>query len=204
MNIFAVDYDPYVAASMLPDKLVVKMPTETTQMIAHIFSEHYLNLGTIPKKDGTPYKIKSSILKHPCTKWAVSDFKNLLWLFHHGIGLCFEYESRYFKTHAALKALDYAYVRYTSYLNEFKKYDNFDKYVDYSNNLRDLQFNHWIQTNYYSHATAPILKFVRAMKNEEDLLNSKLSDIEVYREYVKRKWYFNEGFKKDINALALW
>ena len=39
MNIFYVHKDPFKAASMLPDKLVVKMPLESAQMLstAHRF-----------------------------------------------------------------------------------------------------------------------------------------------------------------------
>jgi len=33
MNIFYVDKDPFKAATMLPDKLVVKMPLESAQML---------------------------------------------------------------------------------------------------------------------------------------------------------------------------
>ena len=33
MNIFYFDKDPYVAAQAQPDKLVVKMPLETAQML---------------------------------------------------------------------------------------------------------------------------------------------------------------------------
>ena len=41
MNIFAVDEDPALAAFSLPDKHIVKMPLETTQMIALVFSKWY-------------------------------------------------------------------------------------------------------------------------------------------------------------------
>ena len=36
MNIFYVDKDPFKAAAMLPDKLVVKMPLESAQMLSTV------------------------------------------------------------------------------------------------------------------------------------------------------------------------
>ena len=57
MNIFVTDPDPNVSAQVLPDKHVVKMPLETCQMLAVVFSKWYYDWGNdlLPKKDGTPY-----------------------------------------------------------------------------------------------------------------------------------------------------
>ena len=57
MNIFVTDPDPVKSAEVLPDKHVVKMPLETCQMLAVVFSKWYYNWGNelLPKKDGTPY-----------------------------------------------------------------------------------------------------------------------------------------------------
>ena len=45
MNIFVTDPDPNVSAQVLPDKHVVKMPLETCQMLAVVFSKWYYNWG---------------------------------------------------------------------------------------------------------------------------------------------------------------
>ena len=101
MNIYVEDENPALAAFSLPDKHIVKMPLETTQMIALVFSKWYWNIGPVLKKDGTPYKTeKGAFRNHPCTKWAAKNDHNFQWLLQHGISLCNEYESRYGKKHA--------------------------------------------------------------------------------------------------------
>ena len=41
MNIFVTDSDPVVSAEVLPDKHIVKMPLETCQMLAVVYSKWY-------------------------------------------------------------------------------------------------------------------------------------------------------------------
>ncbi len=57
MNIFVTSPDPVESAQVLPDKHIVKMPLETCQMLAVVYSKWYFNWGNdlLPKKDGTPY-----------------------------------------------------------------------------------------------------------------------------------------------------
>ena len=106
MNIFAVHEDPYLAATMLPDKHVVKMPLETAQMLSIIYSPHYHDIAQLPKKDGSPYNtVKGAFKNHPCTKWAAATKHNIAWLLQHGIGLCEEYTYRYGKEHGAENAI---------------------------------------------------------------------------------------------------
>ena len=45
MNIFVTDPDPVKSAEVLPDKHVVKMPLETCQMLAVVYSKWYYNWG---------------------------------------------------------------------------------------------------------------------------------------------------------------
>ena len=45
MNIFVTSPDPHKSAIVLPDKHVVKMPLETTQMVSLLFSPWYYDWG---------------------------------------------------------------------------------------------------------------------------------------------------------------
>lgn len=174
MNIFAVHPDPEMAAQMLPDKHVVKMPTETAQMLAVICGPAYKNIGTIPKKDGTPYRNDvKSIISHPCTKWAAKNNSNLIWLVQHGIALCEEYTFRYDKIHSAESAIFQAlgnfvsedlfvaeYRSFNPYIqhvrampDELKHNKNIDDYDAYRIFIRDHK--PWAKDNYKNKRSAP-------------------------------------------------
>jgi len=45
MNIFVTDPSPTVSAQVLPDKHIVKMPLETCQMLAVVYSKWYYDWG---------------------------------------------------------------------------------------------------------------------------------------------------------------
>jgi len=98
MNLFVTDDCPYQAAKNLPDKLVVKMALENAQMLAANFSDEFLAYGSLPKKDGTPYKATHK--NHPCTKWGRESLANIAWMVAHGLAICFEYTQRYGKVHS--------------------------------------------------------------------------------------------------------
>lgn len=106
MNIFATHQDPYLSAKVLPDKHIVKMPLESCQMLAIIYSKWYYDWGTLPKADGTPYATKKGAFRnHPSTKWAGSSIYNTAWLIQHGCCLADEYQRRYGKIHTCSRAL---------------------------------------------------------------------------------------------------
>ena len=111
MNIFVTDPDPCVSAEVLPDKHVVKMPLETCQMLAVVYSKWYFNWGDdlLPKKDGTPYSTQKGAFRgHPCTIWAAQSIANTAWLIQHGFALLKEYENRYNKIHSCQTAMNAA------------------------------------------------------------------------------------------------
>lgn len=94
MNVFAVDLDPQVAASMLCNQHVVKMITETGQLLATCFPP-----GTL--------RFKHSHVNHPCAVWARSSLANYRWLLAHGLWLAEEYSIRYFgRIHGSLDVLE--------------------------------------------------------------------------------------------------
>ena len=111
MNIFVVDICPEKSAKQLPDKLTVKMPVETCQMLSIVASEKWGHgYGTLPKTDGTPYKTeKGAFRNHPCTQWAAKTIDNAYWLIKWGMNLCDEYTLRYNKTHSCYNTLLQAY-----------------------------------------------------------------------------------------------
>ena len=103
MNIFVTDPCPIQSARNLPDKHIVKMPLETCQMLAIIYSDWYYGIGQLHKVNGQPYATKhGAFRKHPCTIWAAENYWNLSWLISHGLALCDEYTARYGKVHSCL------------------------------------------------------------------------------------------------------
>ena len=94
MNIFVLDTDIDKCAEYHVDKHIVKMPLETCQMLAVVYSKWYFNWGDelLHKKDGSPYNTKKGAFRgHPCTVWAAQDFKNTAWLIAHGVSLCLDF-----------------------------------------------------------------------------------------------------------------
>ena len=96
MNIFYTYTDATFAAQSLPDKLVVKMPLESAQMLStaqrFYFGDDYCDeLGIY----------KTAYLNHPCTIWARESADNYNWLYRHFVALCDEYTYRYGKVHAS-------------------------------------------------------------------------------------------------------
>ena len=109
MNIFVTDPCPIQSARNLPDKHIVKMPLETCQMLAIIYSDWYYGVGKLYKSDGTPYRTAHGAFRnHPCTQWAADNQYNLAWLIRHGYALCTEYALRYDKDHACLNVMEQA------------------------------------------------------------------------------------------------
>lgn len=92
MNIFYIDHDPVVAASMMTNKHVVKMILESAQMLS---TAHRILDGDVHP---TLYKI--AYKNHPSTVWTRSSKQNYMWLYRHFTALCDEYTRRYNKTHA--------------------------------------------------------------------------------------------------------
>ena len=116
MNIFAVNNDPCLAAQDLPDKLIVKMPTESLQLLTPwAFNVHN---AYIQKPDGTNYGTKG-FAHHPCAKWLYESPANVHWLLEHAFGMAVEYWRRYNKYHGTLHGLNQIQtIVYQNYGNE--------------------------------------------------------------------------------------
>ena len=114
MNIFVLDNNPETAAKMMCDKHVVKMVTESAQMLS---TAHRVLDGTFTKRPSNsgkrmiPYWVlpdtrervlfKATMMKHPCTLWAMESGKNYMWLYDHYKYLAREYTYRYGKKHGS-------------------------------------------------------------------------------------------------------
>ena len=118
MNIFVLDKDPAVAATMMCNKHVVKMILESGQMLCTAHWLAYLDgengrpvlddfkrvkdaqewlRGYVVEESQPPWKM--SHVRHPCTTWTSSSISNYFWLLDHMRGLLDEYTKRYKKRH---------------------------------------------------------------------------------------------------------
>ena len=100
MNIFYFYKSPTLSAQAQPDKMLVKMPLETAQMLCTAHRE----------LDGDEYADEQGLYKraywnHPCTIWARESSANYWWLYSHFIALGAEYTHRYGKRHASVEKL---------------------------------------------------------------------------------------------------
>ena len=119
MNIFVTNDCPVQSARNLPDKHIVKMPLETCQMLAIIYSDWYYGVGKLYKQDGTPYRTAHGAFRsHPCTIWAAANQYNLAWLIMHGLALCNEYTARYDKVHTCQDVIHQAVRIYNACFDE--------------------------------------------------------------------------------------
>lgn len=84
MNIFVIDNSPWVCAKMLDDRRVVKMATETAQMVS----------DAIRVRGGEPFYAKCNP-NHPCTKWVGTTQANFRWALSLLEALNEEYHVRY-------------------------------------------------------------------------------------------------------------
>lgn len=174
MNIFVVNENPFISATQLPDKHIVKMPLESAQMISVIYSKWYYDWGDVYKADGTPYQTKGGAFRnHPCTQWAAKSYQNLAWLIAHGIHLCTEYNKRYGKIHSCNKTL-------------FDAKKIFHKKTNKAITI-------------YSYAS----DFARAMPDELKYDNT-ISTIEAYQRYVASKPWVKDNYLRKPERMPDW
>lgn len=116
MNIFALSESPTQSAIEMLDKHIVKMPTETCQML-HTNCLYFLfwechgkepslrELKQFHKESHFNYLMKPAMLNHPSTVWARQNKANYMWLYNHAVALCKEYTFRYGKIHGTEKRI---------------------------------------------------------------------------------------------------
>jgi len=122
MNIFALSDDPVKAAQQMIDKHIIKMPTETCQML-HT-NLQYMTFVLQREKEPTLAELKAymkdkyseymkpAMLNHPSTIWARQSWANFMWLYQHGLALCEEYKHRYGKEHGSYQRILYCEKRF--------------------------------------------------------------------------------------------
>ena len=103
MNIFYTDSSASEAARSLPDKHIVKMPSEAVQMLVQACKRHGLEPFVLTKT-GTFHK--GGYANHPCTQWCGDSYLNAQWVWQWAMSLCREYTARYGKTHFAEQQLE--------------------------------------------------------------------------------------------------
>ncbi len=111
MNIFALSTNPAEAARQMVDKHVVKMSTESCQMLhTNFLYFHYKSIYGVEPSLADLKKfhahlnsklMKPAMLNHPSTIWARQSPHNTDWLMRHALALCEEYTHRYGKTHGS-------------------------------------------------------------------------------------------------------
>ena len=115
MNIFEESKCPVKSAQQMLNKHVVKMPTESCQMLHtnalfQEFVERYGYEPTLGRLKEYHEEIESSLMKpamlnHPSTIWARETEDNTKWLYEHAIALCGEYTDRYDKQHGTYERI---------------------------------------------------------------------------------------------------
>ena len=111
MNIFITDLNPIVAAQNLCDIHIPKMLLESTQMLSNAFHLNNPNLAPCAK----------SMIKHPCSVWALESRQNFSWLLSHTIEINNEYTKRFNKIHSYDPKIEFISKNHKSL--SFEKHD---------------------------------------------------------------------------------
>lgn len=90
INIFILDEDKALSVVYHPDKHIVKMPVEGTQLLCSVLHK------TGQARD---WMYKPSHMNHPCSLWASKSLSNWLWLQDYVVLMGKEYTYRYNKYH---------------------------------------------------------------------------------------------------------
>lgn len=94
MNLFILDSDPIKSAEYHCDKHVVKMPTETAQMISFVYRDMQYWSTNVPE---FMMGLSKTHYKHPCSIWIRESLSNFKYACLLGMALYNEYQYRYDK-----------------------------------------------------------------------------------------------------------
>lgn len=119
MNIFALSTDSRTAARMMCNRHVVKMITESAQMLAVACKEIGVAEEYMPlTQKGTPWKGTAHV-NHPCTRWVASNYGNAEWLVGHARELNHQFRIRFGDVdHASMAAISHMHRRMITLVSE--------------------------------------------------------------------------------------
>lgn len=90
MNIFILDSDKRLSVTYHPDKHIVKMPLEATQLLCNVFHR---------TGEAFDWMYKPTHMNHPCSLWVAESLSNWIWLRDYVLLMGKEYTYRYGKYH---------------------------------------------------------------------------------------------------------
>jgi len=93
MNIFVLHENPRKAAQMHCDRHVVKMVTESAQLLC--FAHYVANDDKRWVKRHVKFKLNKGHAAHPCTLWMLEDPRHYAWVYRLLQHLLKEYDYRY-------------------------------------------------------------------------------------------------------------
>ena len=94
MNLFILDKEPKLSAQFHTDRHIVKMPTETAQMISFVYHDQSIWNGKVPEYI---MGFSKTHYKHPCSIWIRESLSNFKYACELGLELYKEYQYRYNK-----------------------------------------------------------------------------------------------------------
>jgi hypothetical protein len=141
MNIFVVDRNPCLAAQMLCDQHVVKMITESVQMLSTCHRVLDSGKRKVPRyhldDDREDILYHAVHFNHPCNIWLRESWYHYNWLKEHTRHLCIEYRNRFKRTHACESIVTYL-NGYGKSPRNFPKYGMVGMRLDY--NFKNMNF----------------------------------------------------------------
>lgn len=163
MNIFFIEPTVQEIAKSLVDKHVVKMPTETIQMLAWVKDKVFPDLPYEIKKNNDTFKASKTHINHPSTVWISQSKANYAWAILLTKYMYLEHNFRY-------NTIPYHQYNTVPYL-----IDAIEKYTN--STIENLALK-----------ADPSNTIARAIKKElyPDLLTDNFTNLEAYREFYRR------------------
>lgn len=114
MNIFVLDADPAVAATMLCDQHVGKMLLEACQLLCNAYREprgetreHWLDAAPTTRARLGLLPYKHTHVNHPCSVWTRETNADWMWLWRYASAAAREYRHRFDEHHGSELVLEW-------------------------------------------------------------------------------------------------
>lgn len=139
MNIFILSLNMSECVHWYPDKHIVKMPIEATQMLCNVF--HYTGEFDLMNEESQDKIYLPTHMNHPCSIWTRESLSNWLWLRKLVCYMGNEYRFRYGRVHKSVitamglpipKIPDKGLTDFAKAVpDEFKHLDVCNAYIEY-------------------------------------------------------------------------